>query len=412
MASVAPRKRNRAQSPSSASAAASVADVTSGDESESESSQEQSEDDDHRDDAPRARTNNSPRRTDDAADADDAPSTSSHRAPQRKRRRRAPLNLTRRRAAKRPTVRGRTRAVGDDDSDEELSLNGASVPRYKCVNRIREGHGQPLYFVAFNSVDARHADIFASAGGNRVTVYRALPSGAVDPIQLYVDEDPRESIYALAWSIDLRTGSPLLLIAGQNGVIKVVDVHTRRLVRRLVGHGSSVNELKLHPRDLHILLSVSKDMSVRLWNVTSGDCVAIFAGDAGHRDEVLSGDFHASGDRIVSSGMDHAIMVWDISDRVKSSLAYSYRPAHERDPHTPFPTVLVQYPAFSTNQVHANYVDHCKYFGDFILSKSTEEKIVMWKIRNERKKQVRASPNGQKPQADCIGWRARWNEKR
>lgn len=41
---------------------------------------------------------------------------------------------------------------------------------------------------------------------------------------------------------------------------------------------------------------------MRLWNVLSHVCIAIFAGLNAHKDEVLCADFHPSGNVFVSSG--------------------------------------------------------------------------------------------------------------
>lgn len=148
------------------------------------------------------------------------------------------------------------------------------------------------------------------------------------------------------------------------------------------------------------MLSASKDESIRLWNVYTSCCIAIFAGDQGHRDEVLSIDIHLLGNVFASCGMDNTVKVWSLQGtshtghRVARAIDQSYDsgtaargggsstacqsnsgplstllPADTDDSHGDssnsaaaaprkrFQTLLEQFPLFSTSHVHSDYVD-------------------------------------------------------
>mmetsp|Transcript_50679 Transcript_50679/g.99270 ORF Transcript_50679/g.99270 Transcript_50679/m.99270 type:complete len:619 (+) Transcript_50679:41-1897(+) len=256
------------------------------------------------------------------------------------------------------------------------------VPAYSLVSSGTESHGCPIYCVVFNFADLRHKQFFATCGANRATVYHNLKHG-FEVMQVYMDESPTENLYTAAWSVAVDTGDPLLAVAGLDGVIKIINCHNHKMEMVLAGHGNAVNELRSHPRDPCLLLSVSKDTSVRLWNLCTGHCIAILAGENGHRDEVLSADFHLSGYKIVSAGMDHAIKFWDISP-LQDLLRASY--TTEEDEDRPFPTKLVQHPVFTTTRVHSNYVDCVRWMGDLVLSKSVDACITFWKPKFGPKK--------------------------
>ncbi len=216
-------------------------------------------------------------------------------------------------------------------------------------------------------------------------MYECLENGGLDVIQVYCDGDEDEIFFSLAWTVDVLSGSPLLAAGGLRGHIKVINCITQSVVTVLSGHGNSVNELKFHPVDPSLLLSASKDESIRLWNTLTGVCIAIFAGHFGHRDEVLSLDVHLKGSCFVSAGMDNTIKVWDLEEKtVQDAIRRSYtepRPANQ-----PFDTKFMQFPAFCTSKVHADYVDCVRLVGDLILSKSTGNKVVFWKPNPSRGK--------------------------
>ncbi|KAF6159434.1 hypothetical protein GIB67_032205 [Kingdonia uniflora] len=124
---------------------------------------------------------------------------------------------------------------------------------------------------------------------------------------------------------------------------------------------------------------LKQDESVRLWNVQTGICILIFAGAGGHRNEVLSVDFHPSDMyRIASCGMDNTVKIWSMKEfwtYVEKSFTWTDLPSK-------FPTKYVQYPVLVT-PIHSNYIDCTRWLGDFILSKSVDNEIVLWEPKSK-----------------------------
>ena len=222
---------------------------------------------------------------------------------------------------------------GDAADNEELGSKEHTVPRMlRCfatcgANQVTVYEAELLnakqtrkssgILLRQGYLDADEGETFYScAFGGRCLgrPFGYSPSATSEPLvinatktQPTVGENiPQESYNELNYPSLVETssfdGPELLLVAGTRGVIKVIDLVRKVLVSTLSGHGDDIYDLKFNPVNTWLLMSASKDESMRLWNVQTCTCLAIFAGHEGHRDSVLSVAWHSQGDRIVSAG--------------------------------------------------------------------------------------------------------------
>jgi WD40 repeat protein len=144
----------------------------------------------------------------------------------------------------------------------------------------------------------------------------------------------------------------LCLVGGKRGTIKVIDTIQQSLVTTLTGHCDEVYDLKVCPTDEWLFLSAANDETIRLWNLKTPACIAIFAGHKGHRDAILSLDWHPSGDCFASGGFDQTVKVWSCKH---NEIQKSIRDSFSTKDTTRFPTVIQQFPIFNTSKMHSDY---------------------------------------------------------
>ncbi|OEL26738.1 Polycomb group protein FIE2 [Dichanthelium oligosanthes] len=174
----------------------------------------------------------------------------------------------------------------------EVVVGSLDRPSWKRMYKPCGQHTEgkhPLYGIGFNFMDARYYDIFATVGGNR----------------------------------------------------------------SFNGHGGPINEIRTHALKPSLIISASKDESVRLWNIHTGICILIFAGVGGHRNEVLRvvggacslllWDFHPSDiERFASCGMDNTVKIWSMKEfglYVDKSYSWTDLPSKFPTKHVQFPSV-------------------------------------------------------------------------
>lgn len=287
-------------------------------------------------------------------------------------------------------------------------------PRYKpskagaCPQSLHTIHCLSFLHEASKKLKVANGDILAVCGNRIVALYGLTPADQSLPFDVMNvwEDEMDEEYYTVRWGLVLEdSGSytPWLAAGGKFGLIKVLDVHSNRVVKFLCGHKNSIRDLAFLT-NAHYLLSCSDDFSVRLWHVPNHVQIAIFHGMEGHDRPVLCLDLHDSEQLFLSGGMDRTVKLWSISEELrvemeaakgwdtipimKDGVEYATRP---------FRTKLEYKPVFSSQHLHKGFVDCAKFYGNFIVSKCQEGVVMVWKVNEVRRsvviiKEVRLPP--------------------
>ncbi|KAF2718602.1 WD40 repeat-like protein [Polychaeton citri CBS 116435] len=228
--------------------------------------------------------------------------------------------------------------------------------------------------------------IFAVCGLQNV-VFVCRPKENADPpfeiLRWWQHDEPDTAFNSIVWTKDPVSGNPIICVAGSRPrYITILDVFSGERTRTLQGHGKAVNDLAISPQSKSILASAAEDHTIRLWNLEAQyeeqPCVAIFAG-GGHRQAILSLNFHPNGKWLLSGAQDNAVAMW----AVPSLEELSNRPQNAEP-------LNVLYPAFFSTEVHAGYVDNVHFYGNLIISRASKDQshhtidneILIWQIDN------------------------------
>ncbi|OQS55448.1 Protein with WD40 repeat [Ecytonucleospora hepatopenaei] len=151
-----------------------------------------------------------------------------------------------------------------------------------------------------------------------------------------------------------KDSSILFAVAGDAGIIKLLDAKSGKLLQVFKGHTGSITCLLSFD---NFLVSGSADSCVRIWDILEGKCIGVLGSILGHKDSILSIDIHHGKKRIVTAGTDCDIKEWDISsilDKGKNQCKSNN----------------VSCPMYNYREVHKSPITKIKYYGDFIASLS------------------------------------------
>jgi WD40 repeat protein len=201
--------------------------------------------------------------------------------------------------------------------------------------------------------EVREFQMFAACGGKNVRVYD-YPIGEASAIgekgwdshdclgkmelrhvykSHHEGEDFRVLCFGQHQSTTLSQQQDILCVGGLGANIAIISLKDGKIIKTLWGCTHAIFDLKVCPKteaqDRNLLCSASKE-EIRIWNLDSFACVAIFGGHPdGHAKHFYCVDWHPTGSKIASGGIWHAdkdgnvpdgkIAVWNVLHSPSSS---------------------------------------------------------------------------------------------
>jgi WD40 repeat protein len=108
-------------------------------------------------------------------------------------------------------------------------------------------------------------------------------------------------------SVAFSHDSARLAAASDNNTVKIWDVSSGECLQTLEGHGDGVNSVSFS-QDSTRLASASDDETVEIWDANSGECLQTLEG---HSMEVSSVAFSPSSALLASASNDKTVKIWD-----------------------------------------------------------------------------------------------------
>ncbi|ORD94756.1 ESC [Enterospora canceri] len=133
-----------------------------------------------------------------------------------------------------------------------------------------------------------------------------------------------------------------LAVAGESGLVKILNLKTGRIVQILRGHTGAITCIKTVGNKV---ITGSYDSSIRVWDVVTGECTTTMGGILCHRDVVLAIDIHRHHHKITSVGTDCTIREWELTG-----------------------DEFINKPKYEYHEIHKTHVQDVRYYGDLIIS--------------------------------------------
>ena len=173
--------------------------------------------------------------------------------------------------------------------EETKALGGEAAYRLKALQNlklktvIKESHATSVHSLCFNTTDPDCSNLFATVGGDQATVYDDSHMGDYIGVVVHFVNQKTEhaeggELQAVSWInskewTEHPHGDACLAVAGGDLTISIISVVEAAVVKLLKGHTKDVMDLATTANEPELLLSLSRDGNIRLWNVVKETCL-------------------------------------------------------------------------------------------------------------------------------------------
>jgi len=169
----------------------------------------------------------------------------------------------------------------------------------------------------------------------------------------FEDDDRKERYMACAWR------GKLVLVGGEKGIMKALDVESRRMACAMRGHTGAIQAIEVCAASPNLCASASADRSIRLWDIDNGVQLAVLGGLTVHPHTISCLAFCDHGRWLASGGMQNgSLAIWDLENLTSMPAGHNGAP------------VLLLSPHCNTKTFEKPGVDHMEFIGDSLLVSS------------------------------------------
>jgi len=191
---------------------------------------------------------------------------------------------------------------------------------------VKESHCSQIHAVQFNHLDSNVSNLFATVGKDQATVYDDAHMG--DYVCVVVHFTNAATSHHTGGDLSTCTwmdakglsnhqhGDAYLAVAGSDKAIQVISVAESAAIALLKGrHDSDVVDLSSAPEVPGLLLSMSKDGHVCIWDAPSETCLASV------RTNAFTAELHPSGKFFVTGHHNGNMRLWRLDDVLAAARA-------------------------------------------------------------------------------------------